>query len=314
MSCALTMKSQRQIKLPYETASEGWKEYTRPYKNCIHLSLNLKERELWTRTAELSGLRVFSCGCYTQAWGHHWERKALDEGVYIYCVAGKGLYRKGGKSWPVEPGELLYCFPNTHHEYKADDNDPWTIYWLHVSGRRIGLFEKHLELKQNKPVIQIGVIPDIVNLFKLMFSFFATMNNDTNKLAIQSCAANILGAMAVAAHSHRATQSYTDEISVAVNFMEESIMKQIDLKDIARQAGVSPFHFSRIFKKATGMSPISYFNQLKIRKACTLLAGSKLKIKEIAYQLGFDDPYYFSRFFKKIMGFPPEQHRHKQAP
>ena len=306
------MKSRKQIKIPYEKAGEKWKEYTRPYKSTVHLAMSLKDRESWIRSKDLSDFRVFSCGCYTQAWGHHWKRQEHDEGVYIYCIAGKGQYSKGGKSWPIGPGELIYCFPNTHHEYKADAADPWTIYWMHVSGGRTGLFTKQLGLKQNNPIVRVGIIPDIIDLFKLLFSYFATTNNDTNRLAIQSCSVNILSAMAVTVHSHRTTQSYQHEINSALKLMEESISRQMGVDDFARQAGVSTFFFCRIFKKATGVSPMNYFNHLKIRKAYNLLAGSTLKIKEIAFQLGFEDPYYFSRSFKKIMGFPPKQHRHGQ--
>jgi YesN/AraC family two-component response regulator len=46
-----------------------------------------------------------------------------------------------------------------------------------------------------------------------------------------------------------------------------------------------------------------------MQKACQLLYGPTLKIKEIAYTVGYDDLYYFSRIFKKLMGLSPEQYR-----
>jgi AraC-like DNA-binding protein/mannose-6-phosphate isomerase-like protein (cupin superfamily) len=305
------MKTRRQIKLPYEKAGEKWKEYTRPFKATLHQALSLKEREQWVHAKELSDFRVFACGCYTQAWGHYWKRRHLEEGVYIYCVAGKGYYKQGVKTWDIKPGELLYCPPDTQHEYGADPTEPWTIYWLHVSGPRISVFKNHLAITRECPVIHVGIVPGIVELFRLLFSFFTTASNDTNKLAIQSCTAALLSALAVAAHSSRTVHAYTQEVNAALAFMEGSVLLPLDVASMARHAEVSTFHFCRIFKKATGLSPMQYFNHLKIRKACSLLAGSTLKIKEIAFQLGFEDAHYFSRLFKKIMGFSPEQYRHK---
>ncbi len=308
------MKATKKITLPYEKAGEKWKEYTRSYKATVHHALSLKDREQWVRAKELSDFRIFACGCYTQAWGHFWKRRHLEEGVYIYCVAGKGYYKQGNKTWSIRPGELLYCQPGTQHEYGADAADPWTLYWLHVSGRRSGVFEEHLGLTRASPVIQVGIVPDIVELFMLLFSLFTTASNNTNKLAIQSCAAATLSAMAVAAQSSRAAQDYTQEVTAALKFMEDSVSLPLDVAAMARHAGVSTFHFCRIFKKATGQSPMKHFNHLKVRRACGLLAGSPLKIKEIAFQLGFEDTHYFSRFFKKIMGFPPEQYRPQTIP
>jgi AraC-like DNA-binding protein/mannose-6-phosphate isomerase-like protein (cupin superfamily) len=305
------MKTRPRSKLPYEKAGEKWREYTRPFKAAVHHALSLKEREQWVQAKELADFRVFACGCYTRAWGHYWKRRHLKEGVYLYCVAGQGYYKQGTRMWPVKPGDLLYCPPDTQHEYGADAADPWTIYWLHVSGQRMGVFEKHLEFAKERPFIQVGIVPDIVEQFNQLFTYFKAAISNTNKLAIQSGAASILSALAVAAQSHRAVQSHAQEINAALKFMEDSISMPLDVAAMAGHAGVSTFHFCRIFKKATGLSPMQYFNHLKIRKACSLLAGSPLRIKEISFQLGFEDSHYFSRLFKRIMGFPPEQYRHQ---
>lgn len=60
------------------------------------------------------------------------------------------------------------------------------------------------------------------------------------------------------------------------------------------------------------MSPISYFNQLKIQKACQLLDFTDKKAKEIAFELSFSDPYYFSKVFSKYMHMSPKEYRMKK--
>ena len=63
------------------------------------------------------------------------------------------------------------------------------------------------------------------------------------------------------------------------------------------------------FKKHTGMSPLAYFNRLKIERACQLLKDTDLKVNQICLKLGIDDQYYFSRLFSKTMGISPTAYR-----
>lgn len=57
------------------------------------------------------------------------------------------------------------------------------------------------------------------------------------------------------------------------------------------------------------MSPVDYFIQLKMQRACQLLFFGTKHIKEIATDLGYDNPYYFSRLFKKYIGKAPKEYR-----
>ena len=74
-------------------------------------------------------------------------------------------------------------------------------------------------------------------------------------------------------------------------------------------AGLSPSHLSVRFKKSTGYSPLQYFTQLKIQRACQYLDHTDMEIKEISAALGFSDPLYFSRVFNKLMKASPKRYR-----
>lgn len=100
-----------------------------------------------------------------------------------------------------------------------------------------------------------------------------------------------------------------DTITASILYMKENLSNKLSVEEIARRFNLSTSYFSTVFKKNTGMSPIDYFIQLKIQRACQLLYIDDSKIKKIAADLGYDDPYYFSRAFKKCMGISPEQYK-----
>jgi transcriptional regulator GlxA family with amidase domain len=100
-------------------------------------------------------------------------------------------------------------------------------------------------------------------------------------------------------------------VSRAIQFMEQNLNKRLTLEEIAGEAGYSPSYLTTIFRKKTGYSPLSYFSHLKISKACEYLDFSKMKIKEIAFLMGYSDPYYFSKDFQKKIGLSPRNYRNR---
>jgi AraC-like DNA-binding protein len=82
---------------------------------------------------------------------------------------------------------------------------------------------------------------------------------------------------------------------------------------LARLAGLSPTHFSRVFKSSFGTSPIDWLRRERISQAKRRLADTADDIKEIAEQVGYSDRYFFSKDFKKHTGFTPTQFRVRET-
>ena len=105
-----------------------------------------------------------------------------------------------------------------------------------------------------------------------------------------------------------------DIVEQAIHYMRENIEQHIAMDDVLRYIGYSQSHFSAMFKRKMGMSPISYFNRLKIEHACHLLKTTDLRMNQICYKVGIDDSLYFSRLFSKVMGISPTQYKESLAP
>jgi AraC-like DNA-binding protein len=85
--------------------------------------------------------------------------------------------------------------------------------------------------------------------------------------------------------------------------------RQIDLEDAAAQAGISPFHFLRLFAKVLGVTPHQYLMRSRLRHAARRLADEDRSITDIAYDVGFGDLSNFVRTFHRAAGVSPLRFR-----
>jgi AraC-like DNA-binding protein len=104
-------------------------------------------------------------------------------------------------------------------------------------------------------------------------------------------------------------QDTKDMINETILYMRKELNTRLTVEDMASRHQLSASHFTNLFRKATGTSPMDYFIHLKLQKACQLLYHSDVKVKNVALALGYEDPYYFSRLFRKYMNTSPDQYR-----
>jgi transcriptional regulator GlxA family with amidase domain len=91
-----------------------------------------------------------------------------------------------------------------------------------------------------------------------------------------------------------------------INYINENLSKKITRDELVKISGMPVATFYKIFKQATGLSPIEYIIRLRISFAAELLSENhNMSITDVALETGFDDSAYFSKKFKEIMGSPP---------
>lgn len=100
-----------------------------------------------------------------------------------------------------------------------------------------------------------------------------------------------------------------NRIAKTVLYIRKHLNEAIELEKLAEISCLSKDHFIRLFKKELGTTPLQYINQKKIEKAQLLLITEELAVKEIAFQLAFNDYSYFNRLFKKTTGVTPQEYR-----
>jgi len=91
-----------------------------------------------------------------------------------------------------------------------------------------------------------------------------------------------------------------------IDYMMDHLDRPLSLPELAANVELSQFHFCRMFKKSTNLTPHQYVLQLRIERARDLLTG-RLPLAEIAAQLGFADQSHFGAVFKRFLGITPSE-------
>jgi len=100
-----------------------------------------------------------------------------------------------------------------------------------------------------------------------------------------------------------------EEINEAITYMQENIHNPISLAEIANHVAYSPYHFSRMFKKQIGISPLYYVSSLRLQKAKEMLLKTNLTVRDIGLEIGQQSLGTFTTRFTERVGQSPAQFR-----
>ena len=256
-------------------------------------------------------LYVTDIGAYPSAHHHYVERKeGISTAVLIYCLSGRGSIEIDNSIQKIRPGQLAIIPPHTPHIYQAEKQDPWSICWIHFSGSQTQAVSDSLKLTTHKPSL---FVPDTRIIRDAFENIYACLNYHYSDAGLLAMSSELLRLFSLA-KLHQGfpriqRQSAEKRVVSTLAFMEQHLDMPLTLDAMAAHSGQSLPYFTKLFRQRTNQSPMAYFIQLKIRKACELLDQTDSTIREIATQLGYDDPYYFSRIFKKTQGCSPAAYR-----
>jgi AraC family transcriptional regulator len=109
---------------------------------------------------------------------------------------------------------------------------------------------------------------------------------------------------------------YLRQVRKGIDYIEARLDSDVDLADVARHAGMSQWHFQRIFKALTNETLKTYVRSRRFAQALDALAHSDERILEIALAAGFDSQEAFTRAFKKAFAVTPARYRrsHRSIP
>lgn len=98
----------------------------------------------------------------------------------------------------------------------------------------------------------------------------------------------------------------------ARSYVESHYSENITIEQLARMAELSPKYFVTLFKKTYGKTAIDYLTEVRVNRAKQLMLQEAVRLKDVAYRVGYNDEFYFSRMFKKEVGVSPTAYLRKR--
>ncbi|WP_160673277.1 AraC family transcriptional regulator [Clostridium sp. C8-1-8] len=234
------------------------------------------------------------------------SRKNFDSFLLMYIAKGEGLLTIEDKTRTIKENDVALI--NCYEPHKYETNSYLETLWIHFDGNVIKDYFNLIK-KDNVHAIfstEGTLIPNylisIVNLFK--------EGQRINEPLISCEIQRILAELYNLSTGNQSTTLHSSSfINTSISYINNNFKNKLSLQDIASKVSISPFHFSRLFKKETGYSPYEYIIITRLNHAKKLLKTTNMLIKEIAFECGFNSESNFIINFKKHTSMSPKQFR-----
>jgi AraC-like DNA-binding protein len=232
-----------------------------------------------------------------------WTVALVRRGVFDYRDAGTNRTHR------LRPGWLLLGRPRAIYEcsHQHEGGDDCAALYLapevieEVASSTRGCRGAVFPAPVHAPITRVAALIDrlaagAVDLDETAYDIAAAIVSRAHEAPV----------VAEAVHgSHRA------RVDAAVAQIELTCHQPIRLADLAAHAGLSPFHFLRLFRRVTSTTPHQYVVGARLRRAARLLVDTARPVTEIAYQVGFEDLSNFVRTFHRAVGCSPRTFRRR---
>ncbi|MCZ8514546.1 AraC family transcriptional regulator [Paenibacillus filicis] len=264
--------------------------------------------------SDSEGLAVLFAGHSQTKPGHKPGPKVVDYYLLHHVLAGKGTYACGGRSYSLGPGDSFLIEPGKLIHYAADLNEPWHYRWIAFEGARAESMMAEIGLGAAQPVVHTGRSRSVTVLFhqvQLAFQNRAAQANLKAAGYLHLLLAEYAEALRPQNKSlpHQATGSDLT-VQQAIQYLSAQYAEPITIELMAETFGYNRAYLSNLFKRHTGVTPVTFLLRLRLDKARHLLRERpELTVEQIASSVGFQDPLYFSKQFKRFYQASPTEYR-----
>ncbi|MBW3695574.1 AraC family transcriptional regulator [Vibrio sp. T187] len=265
-----------------------------------------KEEAVFSFAEELGGIEVLEAKYEKQNFSRH-----SHEG-YTIGVIEKGaqrFFRTGGNHIAPEDSIILVNADEVHNGHSASEGG-WEYKAMYPLPEQFSQLTQELNGKlSGAPYFPQPVVydPELASQLRLLFSTLATSSNRLLRETVMYAAMVKLIARHGKSRSEDVMPSSTPGLEIVREFIDDFPQADVSLEELAKLAGLSPYHMARSFQQRFGLPPHAYQVQARIR-----LAKQKLKlghtISDTAQECGFHDQSHLHRHFKKALGVTPGQY------
>lgn len=213
----------------------------------------------------------------------------------------------------VTKGDIVIVPANIPHKVNIHDDEEFTLLFLdpaHIAKTIYEFTDKEIELlpcfAQPDPIIST-ILQELKSELEV--------SETCSRIYVDSIV-NMLMVNLIRRYSRQqqTLPNYTDGLSnhrlrQAVSYINDNLTRDLCLKDIASEVGMSSFYFAHLFRQSIGSSPHQYVMQRRIEKAKHLLEKSNSTLTEIAMEVGFKNQSHFTKVFRNHTSLTPKLYR-----
>ena len=268
-----------------------------------------KAYKLEFENEQTGALVVNCCGCSKTEPLHSFGPALKPHYMIHYILSGKGVFRTGGREYPLEAGSGFLIVPGHLAFYQADEKEPWTYVWVGFSGSGVESFVSYTGLSVRHPVFQADHSDELYGSVRDMMEH--NTYGLTNELRRNGQLQIFLSLIAESA----GTQARPEEdranqyVKRAVEFIQRNYCNPVKVTDVADYVCINRSYLYTLFENSMGMSPQQFLTAFRLTRAAELLAVTQLPVESIALSCGYNDPLVFTKAFKQMKGMSPSAYR-----
>lgn len=242
------------------------------------------------------------CGHYYCTRQYGMERDYYPYMLALYVQQGVLDVRYDGRQLMVKPGEVLLLNCQRPHAYHARDG--LEFFYVHFAGVSTAEITDQLIKDNEGPIFRKPGNLEIGRRLAAGVRFYEK--------------GGVAGMLQEAFRVERLLYMLAGEVEqaeedspvdVAIRYLNEHIAEELTLAELSGVARLSPYYFSRLFKRQTGYAPLEYVLKTRMERARLLLVHTDKSVTEIAYELGYGSPASFINIFTRKIGRSPKQYR-----
>lgn len=264
---------------------------------------------IYTPSSQATAMFLYpiSTGYFRYLPGYCLRRSSYDSFLIMYMRKGSCEIESGGRTYHAKADQIVLLDCYKPHCYYTTTG--WDAEWLHFDGSNArNYFEAILD--NGIPVIGLH---DTYRFEKYLHKIYSSFKEHLSikEALLNNYIVNILTELLIGRDLEHSVNVSASIIEDTVAYINEHLTDPLTLEELASQASLSTFYFSRLFKKETGFTPHGYVITARVNIAKFLLKSSNSTIKEICFGTGFTSEISFCTTFKKVTGSTPSEYRER---
>lgn len=237
--------------------------------------------------------------------GYHITRSHYDSFLLMYVASGSCTLNFQGRSAAAVKDQVILLDCYAPHEYGFPQDSE--ILWLHFDGPLAREYYQTITEGQGIVFSVKNLYPITHNLEKIL-GLFRT-SSPIRESAVSLRISQILNELLTTQGDSGNSLSRSQIVENSLAYINEHFSEPLSLEQLAKNANLSPYYFTRVFTSETGMTPHQYLIAARLNSAKYLLRTNGMSIKEIGFCSGFHSESSFCSTFKKWEKVTPSEYR-----